>query len=67
MGDLMNVPRRDSALTRGAKQAGAGALIVVIIVLAASFLIHAVITLVTIAAVIIAVGAIIWAAFLRKR
>jgi hypothetical protein len=67
MGNLMRVPEPENRVTRVATQAVAGGLVTVIAVLALATLIHLVEIAVITGAVLIALGVILWYAFLRKR
>ena len=67
MKDLEPIPPSDGRISNPVVQAGAGALVVIIAVLAISTIINlAVGALITLAAVV-AIGAVLWAVFLRKR
>jgi len=67
MGDLMRVPSGESRLARSAKQAAAGGLVLVVIVLAAVFLIHAIEVIVITGAVIVGILAVLYWAFIKRK
>jgi uncharacterized RDD family membrane protein YckC len=67
MGDLMRVPSGESRLARAGKQAAAGGLVLVVIVLAAVFLIHAIEVIVITGAVIVAILAVLYWAFIKRK
>jgi hypothetical protein len=66
MGDLMRVPPSDTRLARTGKSALAGGAIVVVAVIAAYFLIHAVIVFLEIAAAVAVVAFIAWFLLFRR-
>ena len=66
MGDLMRVPSGESRLARSAKQAAVGGLVLVVIVLAAVFLIHAIEVIVITGAVIVGILALLYWAFFKR-
>jgi len=66
----MSMIRRDptqNSVVTFTQEAGAGAAVMVIAVLAVSFLVQTVVTAVITLAVILVIGAILWYAVLRKR
>ncbi|HVC82739.1 MAG TPA: hypothetical protein VNL35_19810 [Chloroflexota bacterium] len=67
MGDLMRVPPRESRLARAGKQAAAGGVVLVLVVLAGYFLIHVIEGLVITAAVVVAILAVLYWAFIGRR
>jgi hypothetical protein len=67
MGDLMRVPPRESSLARAGKQAVAGGLVLVVIIVAAVFLIHAIEVIVITGAVIVAILAVLYWAFIKRK
>jgi hypothetical protein len=66
MSNLMRIPPTESRVATATKNAVAGGVVVVIAVLAISFLIHAVEALVITAAAILAIGWVVWMLLFRK-
>ncbi len=67
MGDLMRVPPRESRLVRAGKQAAAGGVVVIVVVLAAAFLLHALEVIVITGVAIIAILAVLYWAFFKRK
>lgn len=64
--NLMRVPPTESRVVTATRNAIAGGVVVIIAVLAVSFLIHAVEALVITAAAVLAIGWVVWVLLLRR-